>query len=85
MPYIRAEECLPLELIGEIQKYIHGTQIYIPKKQKRSGWGEKNGTREKLDHRNASIRSLKTSGLTIAELADRFHLSTDSIRKIVYY
>jgi len=40
MSYIKAEEILPPELINEIQKYIQGTQIYIPKKQgRRLGWG----------------------------------------------
>ena len=85
MSYIKANDLLPPELVKEIQKYIQGTQIYIPKKyKKRLGWGQKNGTRQKLHHRNTMIRALKNSGHTIAELADQYHLSTDSIRKIVY-
>ena len=69
----------------EIQKYIQGSQIYIPKKnKKRLGWGQKNGTREKLNIRNAKIQALKKAGKSVEELAGMYNLSTDSIRKIVY-
>ncbi len=85
MSYIKAEEHLPIELIKEIQKYIQGAQIYIPGiAEERLQWGEKNGTREKLESRNNSIRDLKHSGWKIDDLADHFHLSSDSIRKILY-
>lgn len=85
MSYIKAEEHLPEELIKEIQKYIQGAQIYIPGVvEKRLHWGEKNGTREKLECRNNSIRKLKYSGWKIDDLADHFNLSSDSIRKILY-
>jgi Mor family transcriptional regulator len=85
MPYMKAEELLPPELIKEIQKYIQGTQIYIPGvAEKRLSWGEKNGTRKKLEQRNNSIRNLKEKGWKINDLADHFHLSSDSIRKILY-
>ena len=85
MPYLKAEEHLPSELIKEIQKYISGAQIYIPGiAEKRLHWGEKNGTRKILENRNKTIRNLKKSGLKIDDLADQFGLSSDSIRKILY-
>ena len=85
MPYLKAEEHLPSELIKEIQKYISGAQIYIPGiAEKRLHWGEKNGTRKILENRNKTIRNLKKSGLKINDLADQFGLSPDSIRKILY-
>lgn len=85
MSYINAEEFLPPQLIKEIQKYVQGGQIYIPKDEgKRLGWGSKNGTREELNKRNSEIRRLKKNGLTLRELAETYGLSTDSIRKIVY-
>ncbi|MBB6481669.1 CD3324 family protein [Spirochaeta isovalerica] len=85
MSYIKAEEHLPAELIREIQKYVQGAQIYIPGlADQRLSWGEKNGTREKLEHRNNSIRKMKNSGWKIDDLADHFNLSSDSIRKILY-
>ena len=85
MPYLKAEEHLPSELIKEIQKYISGAQIYIPGiAENRLHWGEKNGTRKILENRNKTIRNLKKSGLKIDDLADQFGLSSDSIRKILY-
>ena len=85
MPYLKAEEHLPAELIKEIQKYINGAQIYIPGLvEERLHWGEKNGTREKLERRNYSIRNLKKSGWKIDDLTDQYNLSSDSIRKILY-
>lgn len=85
MPYTNAEEVLPPELLNEVQKYIQGEQIYIPRPgDVRLGWGVKNGTRQMLERRNLEIRQLKRTGCTILELADRFNLSPDSIRKILY-
>ncbi len=85
MSYLRAEELLPEELVKEIQKYIQGVQLYIPKVEKaRLGWGQKNGTRERLSERNSRIRSLKEDGWKIDDIAELYNLSSDSIRKIVY-
>ncbi len=85
MSYIKADDLLPPELVSEIQKYVQGAQIYIPRnRKKRLGWGQKNGTREKFENRNNQIRALKQSGLKISDLADRYCLSEDSIRKILY-
>jgi Mor family transcriptional regulator len=85
MSYVKAEECLPLDLVKEIQKYIQGSQIYVPRiEDSRLSWGEKNGTREKIHARNKDIRHLKQQGWTINNLADQYNLSPDSIRKILY-
>ncbi len=85
MSYINATDFLPDKLIQEIQNYIQGTQIYIPMKGKqRVGWGEKNGTKEKLRKRNLQIKKLKNAGVSIIDLAEMHHLSCDSIKKIVY-
>lgn len=53
MSYKNAEDVLPTELIREIQKYVDGEVIYIPRKSdKKRSWGDKNGTRDKLTKRN---------------------------------
>jgi Mor family transcriptional regulator len=84
MSYIRAESTLPPYLIEEIQKYVEGVQIYIPRKDgEHLGWGEKNGTRDRLRLRNREIRQRRAAGESVASLADSYHLSVDSIRKIL--
>ena len=83
--YINADSLLPPELIEEIQKYVQGSLVYIPRPRKhRLGWGRKNGTREFLDQRNAAIRAAKAQGRGIEDLADEYALSPDGIRKILY-
>jgi Mor family transcriptional regulator len=49
----------------------------------RAAWGEANGTREKYQERNTEITDLYRSGSAVAELAERYHLSEYSIRKIL--
>ena len=59
MSYINAEDVLPKNLIDEIQKYIDGQLMYIPRKNENVlSWGEKNGTKIKLAERN-KIRQFK--------------------------
>lgn len=85
MSYINADSLLPPELLREIQKYVQGSLVYIPRpRERRLGWGLKNGTRAELDRRNAEIRAAKTAGRGIEELADEYNLSPDGIRKILY-
>ncbi len=84
MNYRKGAEVLPARLLEEIQQYIDGGLIYIPKKSNKAGWGHNNGTRQIIDGRNTKIISLFEQGETIEALADRFHLSEETIRKIVY-
>ena len=83
--YVKAEDILPPELLEEIQKYVQGALVYIPRpRQARMGWGYKNGTRAFLDNRNLAIRQAKSAGRSIDELADEYNLSPDGIKKILY-
>ena len=85
MPYTNAENLLPPSLLVEVQKYVQGEQIYIPRSgDTRLGWGVKNGTRRMLERRNGEIRERRRQGSSIDDLADLFALSQDSIRKILY-
>ena len=44
--YLRASDILPEELLREIQRYIEGETLYIPKRaNSRAHWGERNGSR----------------------------------------
>jgi Mor family transcriptional regulator len=86
MPYHKGEECLPPELLLEIQKYVQGALVYIPRPTSdRRGWGLANGARESLDLRNQAIREARARGVGIEELAQDYSLSADAIRKILYH
>ncbi|WP_456272722.1 CD3324 family protein [Bacillus sp. AK031] len=82
---MKAENILPESLIKEIQKYVQGETIYIPKpKSAYQKWGTKSGGRKKVKERNLSIRTAFQSGTRIDELADDYFLSIETIKKIVY-
>ncbi len=85
MSYVNAKDVLPEKLVKEIQKYIDGQLIYIPRKSENSLlWGEKNGTKEKLAERNQMIVNRYYSGQTIAELSEEYFLSEKRIRGIIH-
>lgn len=85
MKYRNANDIFPDELLSEIQKYSSGELIYIPESSAaKKGWGEKSGSRDFYVKRNAEIRRKHQEGKNIAELADEFALSMDSIRRILY-
>ncbi|GKV69708.1 hypothetical protein NCCP2716_22060 [Sporosarcina sp. NCCP-2716] len=85
MNYVNAKQILPDELLAEIQQYIHGETLYIPKRNKeRLKWGTATGSRHSLDERNEQIRSRFFDGAAIGELATAYCLSSETIKKIVY-
>jgi Mor family transcriptional regulator len=84
LSYKNGKDILPPELLEELQKYIQGELIYIPKGENpRTGWGESNGTRKFINERNNEIFRLYRNGLSITKLVERYNLSEDSIRKII--
>ena len=85
MSYINVDDVLPKTLVREIQKYVDGQLIYIPRKKENSlSWGEKNGTKEKLAERNQTIVNSYYSGQTIAELGKVYFLSEKRIQGILH-
>ena len=85
MCYKNGKEILPAALLKELQKYVQGEIIYIPKEDNvRKAWGENNGTRKLIRQRNLEIFQSYKSGVTIITLSDSYNLSEDSIRKIIY-
>lgn len=84
MNYRNGRDVLPPSLLSELQKYIQGELVYIPKPaSKRAGWGEVSGARKWLAERNEEIKQYYRNGWSVAELERKFHLSSESIRKIV--
>jgi Mor family transcriptional regulator len=84
LSYRNAKGILPEKLLEEIQRYVQGEIIYIPKQdEEKIKWGTKNGSRKKYDMRNSDIKALKRGGMTVDEIARVYYLSADSIRKIL--
>lgn len=84
MKYKNAQEILPDRLLKELQQYVSGETIYVPNVQAKKQWGETSGARSYYKQRNAQIREKYQQGGSIEKLAEEYHLSMDSIRKIVY-
>lgn len=85
MKYKNAKEILPQALMDEVQKYIEGEYLYIPKAEgSRKKWGDNSGYRRNLSMRNDNIRKEYVNGATISELANKYYLSENTIKKIVY-
>lgn len=83
MKYENGKDLLPPELLRQVQKYAAGKTIYIPSMGKVS-WGESSGYRRYLWERNQEIRQKLQLGQSVAQLAEAYCLSEDSIRKIAY-
>ena len=84
MSYIKTEDILPEELIRQIQEYVDGVYIYIPRKPgTRHIWGQETGYRSELKERNEQIRNDYTTGMRVPALSRKYHLSEKSIRRIL--
>ena len=83
MSYVNATDVLPRFLVEEIQKYVDGQLLYVPRRNENSlSWGEKNGTKEKLAERNQKIVNGYYSGLNIEALSKEYYLSEKRIQGI---
>ena len=85
MRYRNGKDVLPPELLSEIQKYLCGEMLYVPKKEEtKAAWGQLSGAKEQVHVRNRRIAAKYRSGTSITELIYEFCLSEASIRKIIY-
>ena len=84
MSYIKADKILPEDLIRQIQEYVDGAYIYIPRKPgTRRKWGQETDYKAELKHRNDRIRRDYEAGESVAMLSRKYHLSEKSIRRIL--
>jgi len=82
--YKNGKVILPSELLEQLQEYVQGNLVYIPKKEEnRTGWGENSGAKTVIMNRNCEICEAHKNGMKTAELALIFFLSEDSVRKIL--
>lgn len=81
MSYINAKAVLPEEMIKEIQKYVNGANLYIPKVP------AANNTcshyKLELYKRNQEIYNLFLQGEKVSKLAKEYYLSNKSIYRIL--
>ena len=84
MSYQNAKDILPKEIVTQIQQYIQGETIYIPKKTKnKKGWGENTDTLRILTIRNQQIYAEYQRGLSIFQLSQKYFLVERSIQRII--
>lgn len=83
MGYKNGIAVLPTELIAQIQKYVDGEYIYIPRAaEKRRKW-ETNASREALSRRNAQIYARYIGGASVRQLSEEYYISRQGIYKII--
>lgn len=84
MKYYNAKEALPEWLLKQVQVYVQGEVLYIPKKETvRLKWGEANGARKHYMKRNIEIVKKNRNGACISDLSEQYCLSEHSIKKIL--
>lgn len=84
MGYTRGNDVLPEALLAEVQKYIDGAYVYIPRREdNRKPWGENTNSRQTTLVRNQAIDEAYRRGASARELARRYCLSVKSIHKIL--
>ena len=85
MKYVKAQAVFPKSLLDEIQKYVQGELVYIPKTPAcYNKWGANTDTKNVITKRNKNIAQAFKTGTSIQKLAEQFNLSEDTIKKIVY-
>lgn len=84
MGYKKGIAILPTELVAQIQKYVDGECIYIPRiSDKRKKWGENTNSHRILEERNAEIYFKYKSGISVKQLSEEYYISPQGIYKII--
>ena len=81
MSYINANIVLPKELIKEIQKYVNGINLYIPKVPETKS--ACSSYKLEISKRNQEIYEMSLQGEKISKLAAKYFLSEKSIYRIL--
>ena len=84
MKYENGKDIFPERLLRQIQKYVSGKPVYIPASAKKRAWGETSGYKQYLFERNRDIKARFNAGIGMEQIAGEYHLSCESIKKIVY-
>lgn len=85
MSYKKAADVLPAAILAQIQKYVDGECIYIPRKDcNRKKWGTVSNIKEELADRNRCIYKDFSNGISKDDLADTYCLTVKTIEKIIF-
>lgn len=84
MSYKKAENILPPDLLRQVQQYVDGEFIYIPRLPgQKKDWGTSTATRKELRVRNEAIYTDYLAGARMDALALKYFLSVKSIQRII--
>ena len=81
MKYLNAAEILPEHLLKELQIFVDGEILYVPKISSKKEWGAVNGSRTFYQERNKEIQRLFQSGSSVEALDDQYGLACSTIKK----
>lgn len=84
MKYVNAAEILPEKLLKEVQTYIDGRVLYIPKASIKKEWGVTSGACTFYQERNKEIKKLFKEGYPIDKLIEQYGLAYSTIKKLIY-
>lgn len=83
MKYKNAKDILPDKLLRELQEYVSGGLLYVPQSGEKRAWGENSGARQYYRQRNQEIREAYQMGASVDELAEKYNLTEEALRKIL--
>ena len=84
MRYMRAADVLPPDLLVQVQAYIDGEYLYIPRRENcRKSWGAANGRKAETLARNLEIYRRYRAGCSVGQLAEDYFLAPKSVWKII--
>ena len=82
MRYMRAADVLPPDLLEQVQAYIDGEYLYIPRREtERKPWGAANGRKAETLARNLEIYRRYRSGTSVEKLAEIYFLAPKNTEK----
>ena len=84
MSYKKAAHLIPACLLEQIQEYVDGEFIYIPRKSgNKQDWGTKTSIRREYADRNRKIFEQYQAGSDTKVLSEEFYLSLKTIQRII--
>ncbi|ANU54392.1 hypothetical protein I5Q82_08465 [Acutalibacter muris] len=84
MRYVKAQDILPAKLLSQLQQYVDGAYLYIPRKEEnRLSWGERTHSKAETARRNREIYRRYLEGESPEQLAGEFFLTEKTVRRII--